>query len=94
MQPLIPAGEKWVLSLKCLHGQLHIIALPKSHSEFKGSSLDDWGADLLIEEKTFFLCWHDAQRARTQGKITTLQPKIKSSLIYKPFMDGLFTVND
>lgn len=39
--------------LKCLHGHLHIIALPKSHSEFKGSSLEQRGTHSLLEEVGF-----------------------------------------
>ena len=39
--------------LKCLHINLHDIALAKSHSQFKGSSLDDLEACLQPEEQGF-----------------------------------------
>lgn len=51
------AREGWVLVRAEISAPRHVIALPKSHSEFKGSSLEDCGTYLLLEEADLHSRW-------------------------------------
>lgn len=73
--------------LKCLHGHLHVIASPESHSEFKGSSLEDWGTYLLLEEVFFLLTLTWCSRRIYTRQNDSLQP-------CKALIDGLLTIKD
>lgn len=46
----------------------HVIALPKSRIEFKGSLLEHWGTYLLLERVDFYWCWPDAWRGCALAK--------------------------